>query len=217
MHTGKRLKYLREKLELSQTNFAEAIRCNEGVIKRIELEKQKKISAEIVERIRTKFGCNPAWLITGEGEVFLSNIISAPKCYYSIPKLTSLASAGNGSLVQFSIINDYFQISSEFIDNYLKANPENLYFFNVVGDSMEPTLKDGDIILVDSSVECLKDNLVYVIQLGEELLVKRSYRQDETTYLFVSDNDKIYQPKLISTSLNFKIIGLVKCKLGLVR
>ncbi len=44
------------------------------------------------------------------------------------------------------------------------------------GDSMEETIRDGDVLLVDTSIDRVKDNAIYIVAYGDALLVKRLHR-----------------------------------------
>ena len=57
--------------------------------------------------------------------------------------------------------------------NKLNIPTGNIELFDVVGDSMEPTLRNGDTLLVDRSDTKILDGKIYVVSLREELLVKR--------------------------------------------
>ncbi|MDH5637737.1 MAG: S24 family peptidase, partial [Nitrospinota bacterium] len=61
------------------------------------------------------------------------------------------------------------------------------------GDSMEPTIDEGDILLVDSSQERLTDGGIFVILRGEDLVVKR-IQTTADGFLLVSDNQR-YSPE----------------------
>jgi len=49
----------------------------------------------------------------------------------------------------------------------------------VRGDSMEPLLKDGDLVAVDRSRREVKEGSVYVLRIGEELFIKQMRRDAE--------------------------------------
>lgn len=82
------------------------------------------------------------------------------------------ASAGAGSLVDDEIAG-----SIAFGPKWLKqlgADPANLALITVDGDSMEPTLCDGDDIMVDhSAAEARLRDGIYVLRMDDVLLVKR--------------------------------------------
>ena len=82
------------------------------------------------------------------------------------------ASAGPGSLA-----DDEFAESMGFAPKWLRrlgADPANLSLIVVDGDSMAPTLGDGDDIMVDhaAATRPLRDG-IYVLRMDDVLLVKR--------------------------------------------
>ncbi|MFM5906013.1 MAG: helix-turn-helix transcriptional regulator [Novosphingobium sp.] len=88
-----------------------------------------------------------------------------------IPRLALDASAGQGAFVGDEVPVD----SIFFSTRWLRAHgfdPGQLSAISVVGDSMEPVLRDGDDILVDQRPRPLHDG-IHVVRVGESLLVKR--------------------------------------------
>ncbi|MCU0729558.1 MAG: S24 family peptidase, partial [Sphingopyxis sp.] len=72
----------------------------------------------------------------------------------------------------------------------LSATPKALSIIRVAGDSMAPTLNDGDDIMVDQGdgVGRLRDG-IYVLRRDETLLVKRLARgAARDTVSIISDN-----------------------------
>jgi phage repressor protein C with HTH and peptisase S24 domain len=71
----------------------------------------------------------------------------------------------------------------------LGANPGRLSIIQVAGDSMEPTLADGDDIMVDDSDGAAKlREGIYVIRHDDQLLVKRVAMAKGGRISVVSDN-----------------------------
>jgi len=76
------------------------------------------------------------------------------------------------------------------------VNPKGLEwsYFEVDGDSMEPTLSAGDILLTSLLAQEdwkeIKNFCVYVILTDEQLLVKRVYRKSEREWILISDNSE---------------------------
>jgi hypothetical protein len=74
------------------------------------------------------------------------------------------------------------------------VNPKGLEwsYFEVDGDSMEPTLSAGDVLLTSllphEDWSEIKNFCVYVILTDEQLLVKRVYRKNEKEWILISDN-----------------------------
>lgn len=76
------------------------------------------------------------------------------------------------------------------------VNPKGLEwsYFEVDGDSMEPTLSAGDILLTSllphEDWNDIKNFCVYVILTDQQLLVKRVYRKNEKEWILISDNSE---------------------------
>lgn len=60
------------------------------------------------------------------------------------------------------------------------------------GDSMQPTIMDGDIVLIDTSQEAIMDqDRIWAIFWGELGMIKRVRRMPSGSYLLMSDNQSI--------------------------
>jgi transcriptional regulator with XRE-family HTH domain len=69
MTIGKRVKYIRETLNMSQVQFARAIYISNGYIAELECE-HRRVNDRIAHLISLTFGVNEKWLKTGEGDMF---------------------------------------------------------------------------------------------------------------------------------------------------
>lgn len=67
--------------------------------------------------------------------------------------------------------------------------PEHCRRYKVSGNSMEPTLNDGDTVLVVNQVERIIDGAIYVFSVRNEMMIKRLYRRANGTIVIHSDND----------------------------
>jgi phage repressor protein C with HTH and peptisase S24 domain len=114
---------------------------------------------------------------------------SAPRTqaeWADIPRLALGASAGPGALADVEVAVGRLRFSSR----WLKAqglDPAMLSVIEVEGDSMEPTLRDGDEILVDRTPRPLRAG-IHVIRLDDVLLVKRLEAGAAGTIRVISDN-----------------------------
>jgi len=105
---------------------------------------------------------------------------------------------------------DYLSFKSDWIKNGLGLSVENLALINVKGDSMEPTLSNEDLILVDLRTFKVEDNAVYVLLFNGVLLVKRIQRKLDGSVIVASDN-KIYEPEMVSGDMleTLNVVGRV--------
>ncbi|TBC64493.1 helix-turn-helix transcriptional regulator [Rhizobium ruizarguesonis] len=106
-----------------------------------------------------------------------------------IPRLDVQASAGMGSLV---VSEDTVDILA-FNRNWLRERSINAVaarVLDVKGDSMEPTIRDGDILVVDTSITQVRDNAIYVIIYAGNVLVKRVHLKRDGSLTLISDNER---------------------------
>lgn len=70
----------------------------------------------------------------------------------------------------------------------LGASPNDLYLIRVSGDSMEPTLRAGDVILVNRRAIKPDREGVYILRLNGMLVVKRLQALPGGRMRIISDN-----------------------------
>lgn len=106
-----------------------------------------------------------------------------------VPKLAIGASAGAGTSVDGEAVHSAVAFDPRWLRD-IGADARALSIIRVEGDSMAPTLNDGDDILVDSSVEGkrLRDG-IYVLRMDDALMVKRVTRAPgQGRIAVISDN-----------------------------
>jgi phage repressor protein C with HTH and peptisase S24 domain len=91
--------------------------------------------------------------------------------------------------------------------NLMGLTPGKSSLIYVAGDSMEPTLKDGAIVLIDHKQTDPGGKHIYVVRDGDELVVKRLEKPDAKTLLLSSDNPD-YDTKVL-TGIDLKSIDIV--------
>ena len=106
-----------------------------------------------------------------------------------VPKLAIGASAGAGASIDGEPVEGAVAFDPKWLRE-LGADPRALSIIRVEGDSMAPTLNDGDDILVDSgdAAARLRDG-IYVLRMDDVLMVKRVARAPGAGRIsVVSDN-----------------------------
>lgn len=112
----------------------------------------------------------------GIGEELLggpANPGQAPGAFVTVPRLSIDASAGPGAVAGAEQPVSTLAFRADWL-RQLAGSPEKLSVIQVTGDSMLPTLNDGDEILVDASdgPDRLRDG-IYVLRVDDMLIVKR--------------------------------------------
>jgi len=159
---AERLKYKREELGLTQALLAKKINVTGSSISQWERGETSPKGYNLLNLCEV-FKCSPEWLNEGyESKVWNDNLISIP-FYYDVN-----ASAGIGRYVIDESENELKIDKKHFKYNVLN----NLCAVCVSGDSMEPVLNDGSIIVIETHVESIRDGRMYVIRQGDLLRVK---------------------------------------------
>lgn len=113
--------------------------------------------------------------------------------YAHIPLYDVRAAAGKGELVTTEAPVDVLAFKEDWIRRELRVRPEDLRLIYVEGDSMEPDLRAGDIILVDHTDTSARREGIYVLLLDGALLVKTLQRLPGGVIRVISRNES-YEP-----------------------
>ena len=105
-----------------------------------------------------------------------------------VPKLAVGASAGAGALAEGEALAGKVGFDEAWLRK-LGVEPRNVSLIRVEGDSMQPTLNDGDDIMVDkgAALKPLRDG-IHVVRIDGVLMVKRLARAPGGRLSVLSDN-----------------------------
>ena len=110
-----------------------------------------------------------------------------------VPKLDVQASAGPGAAVGEGITLSHYGFDRNWLRQISHGQPEKLSIVRVRGDSMAPTLIDGDDILVEPvAVSMALRDGIYVLQRDETLLVKRIAVSPASGTLSIASDNPAY-------------------------
>lgn len=170
-----------------------------------------------VVKIAAAAEVNVLWLMTGEGapHPHPASASPDPDLPSYIPFVDVAVSAGPGMLARDAEVEDAIAFHPQWLRGKINCNPSDLSLVTVRGDSMYPTLQDGDLLLVDRQVAEPRDG-IYVFQMEGELLVKRLQRLPGGLFSVISDNPK-FSPFSVNPSdpgLDFAIIGRYRGRLS---
>lgn len=115
---------------------------------------------------------------------------AAASDFVLVPYLDIGASAGGGGEAGGESPVAVLAFQSNWVRGVASAAPDALQVIRVAGDSMEPTLADGDHILVDTADRQRLRDGIYVLRSDDALLVKRLSVNPSSRRLSIrSDND----------------------------
>lgn len=129
--------------------------------------------------------------------------------FYMVPRFSTVGGMGNiGNADASEYVTDYLAFRKDWLVTGLGVKPEALAVISVSGDSMTPTVNDGDVVLVDTSQTTIMDGKVFTIQVGNGAFVKRLKYLADGRLVIVSDNPE-EQNVPVEESMNLRVTGRV--------
>lgn len=166
---------------------------------------RNSIDYELIFTKCNNLNINLHWLLTGEGEPYNTGL-SITGEYVLIPVVEGHISAGAGVYpIEHSEIKLAFR--KDWIKRYGDYRKMSLIY--VKGDSMEPTIYDGDIILVNHNITTIaKNGAIYAIVIDGLIMIKRLQKIGKNKVLVISDNTKYpaYESKEEDLNINGQVI-----------
>ncbi|MGE3691868.1 MAG: helix-turn-helix transcriptional regulator [Novosphingobium sp.] len=156
------------------------------------------------------FGVDEAELRESEENSHKQSADEQKDDWVDLPRLSLGASAGPGALTAEELPIGALRFSARWLRSQ-GLHAAQLSAIAVAGDSMEPTLRDGDEILVDRTPRPLRDG-VHVVRVGDALLVKRIDASRPDSLALISDNPA-YPPVDIPAD-QCEVVGKVVWKSG---
>src|SRR5690625_3349560 len=164
------------------------------------------------------------WLATGKGsmarsadkpmrlEVVQKN--QRPQ-HIRLPILEVSPAAGAGrEPVDYPAVIDYLEVPEAWAKHRLGRDLSKYRVLPVSGDSMSPTINDGDLVFVDTSVKAFDAEGIYVIVWHGRILIKRLKASLASQRIeIISDNTSNYgiETVTIEELAQLHICGFVKC------
>lgn len=211
---GTRLQQVREQSGLGRATVCEKVGIGTTTLRQWEVG-ATEVSLETLEKLARLYKVSPQYLIFGtDGDTLPPMPIQSAndEDYKDVPIYDLAASAGTGKLVADENIRCYLKFPNWWF------NERGLQHSDVVGlytkgDSMEPTIPDNSLLLIDQSKTYLSDGKVYVVRVDDELYVKRVNRLVGEGLELISDNTryktKVISKELLHTENFFQVIGQV--------
>lgn len=217
MSLGERIEERRKLLGISQAELARRVKISQPTINA--LIKGNATGSKHLHTIAAELETSPAYLV-GETDD------PAPVA----PRASSLAAMAEELDLAFvpevdigysmgggTVIGDFEQkgvvpFSRSWLRGLMSQTVGELFVARGDGDSMEPTLKDGDIVLIDTAQQFIRSqDRIWAVLYGELGMIKRVRRTPAGSYLLLSDNPTV--PPVECHDGEMQVIGRV-CWIG---
>lgn len=161
--------------------------------------------------IATTTGCSLNWLLTGnESAESVTHHLAVPSDSVDVPLLNVTGSAGFG----ISGEQEYEVSKLPFSRTLLRelgVKPDRCHFIRARGDSMQPTIQDGSVVLIDTSRSKSRQDGVYVLMSGDDVRIKRVQFATFGGGLSLKSDNPVYSEEEIGRADidQIKIVGKV--------
>jgi transcriptional regulator with XRE-family HTH domain len=199
---GDRLQWAMNERGVDAQRLANETGIKYHTISKILRNETKSMKADTCAALCKRLDISDGWLISGVGvatisklqmDVQLEGSIAAPNTI-TIPRLSVVASMGRGIESMDNLEDVVYQliVHEDWLDKHLPGiNRNKLAIITGGGDSMAPTINDGDLLLVDYSAAEIHKDGVYVLSADTRLFVKRVMRKSNRKLLISSDNPAV--------------------------
>ena len=224
-----RLKSARKSANLSQAAVAERVGISQPSYQALESGKSGK--SAYITQIADALNVDTSWLVTGQGDMQLSMLQSNIIPHFEpvsdwnertpltpdeveVPFYKEFAVACGYGTDGVAMQDEWrkLRISRRTIDR-IGSHRDKVFATTADGDSMSPTINDGDTIWVDMSKQTIKDGKIFVFEYGGLFMCKRLYRLPNDGLRVISDNDDVYPQWEMTgderTANGFRLIGWV--------
>lgn len=131
-----------------------------------------------------------------------------------VPVYDIAASAGPGTYVDYEVQVAQMSLPRDYIKHLTSTPPDQLAIISVKGDSMTPTLNDGDIVLVDGAKTSGSFDGLFVINFDGTLHIKRLARGSRPGTVRILSDNSAYYPPVDALIDDLHIVGRVRWAAG---
>lgn len=201
---------IRELYGLSQSDFAQKLDITREVVNKMEKDRMK-VSKRTATRLQKFLQEHPFGNFSGDVNILGKSSQTGEKKKPAIPFRQQLLQEKNeatpflvplvGIKAQAGYVKGFEQVDyMETLEQYSLppgVNPIGAVwrYFEIDGDSMEPTFNSGDIVLATmvphEDWNDIKNFCVYVILTSDQLLIKRLYKKSAAEWVLISDNEDV--------------------------
>lgn len=150
-----------------------------------------RIATKRIKPLAKILGCDHVWLATGEsftGVREFDQDFNKSERDVMISVYDVQLSAGNGMTApEYIETKKQLPFDSQWLQKH-RLKPKDLKVLYVAGDSMIPTMEDGDSVLIDTSKTKIIDRKIYAIVIGGECKIKRLSQRFDGSVQVISDN-----------------------------
>ncbi len=213
MTVGSRIDERLRKLKMSQAELARRVKISQPTIS--DLVKGNNSSSKHLHRIAAELETSPAYL-AGETDDD-APVTVAPSAMDALAEKYDLAvlpelelgySMGGGAVFDQYEHRGVVPFQRSWLRTMMRGSFDDLFVARGEGDSMQPTLLDGDIVLIDTAQRDIRQqDRIWAVSYGDLGMIKRVRRLPGGSYQLLSDNLAV--PPVECTDGEMHVVGRV--------
>lgn len=159
---------------LTQKALALKAGLNETAVRDIRTGKSRHPRHDTVQKLASVLACSVADLLGGAAATPAAALAAeTPPDLWFVDVFDVAAAAGQGTAIDRESVTGQLAFRADWIRTVTQAQPSDLAVITIRGDSMYPTLADGDTVLVDLTQRVPRQDGIYVVRFDSYVLVKR--------------------------------------------
>lgn len=168
---------------------------------------KSRIPFDAAFKLTRTAGVSMNWLATG---IHRASAPGPGEAFTLVRRFDVTLAAGSGSATSDEVL-DPMAFSTSWLETHIGTDKENLSVVQAKGDSMETTIQDGAMVLVDHTTEVIREDGIYAFRMDDSLFIKRVQTQLTGGVLLLSDN-KAYPTQAVDDiqAAQFHILGRVR-------
>jgi phage repressor protein C with HTH and peptisase S24 domain len=165
------LREMRQRRGLSMEALAQLAGTTASQINKLE-KRQRRLTDEWLLKLAEALQCNPEDLIDGSGRRLPRTDHGTAEQLY-VPECRLAPVDEDGPAAGMGHFQDYAVFRVDWLKALSSSSYDKLMVYIVDDDSMEPTLRSGDHILVEPTGDRMRGDGIYVIKMSSGLAIKR--------------------------------------------
>ena len=206
LNFGVALKECRERAHMSQEELAFASQLDRTYVSMLE-RNLKAPTLTTLNRICAALNIKTSLLLSlaESGSRFETRNHLSKKDKLRLPFMGTSVSCGT------PLVHDYKIEKEVQLEDFVVKNPKKTFFVKASGESMAPTIRDGDILVIEATAKASHEDIV-LVRIGLDFSIKR-FIKTEKSFRLLPDNLQ-YKELELSPERPVLILGIV---VGLTR
>lgn len=198
----------------TQMDLARALKVNRSAI--TQAKTRNAVPPKWILALSRQYALSPDWLEFGVKTLEATRPAVQPKALelpevsletVMVPKVKATLCAGGGSLELEAVPVSEHPLPRAWLSRM--GQPSAMVFMDVIGNSMEPGICDGDMVLVDQSRTEMMQKTILAVGYEEAIFIKRLEKRPNGLAM-LSDNPDYAPMEVVGDELHsFRIIGKV--------